>query len=86
MALTHGKWIDPNSVRYTAALSWSGSGPYTMAITSTTHKRGLNPIVTVRVTDSGTSTDCTWDVSVTDSNGNITITSTENFTGKVIIL
>ena len=71
---------------YSVAASWSGVGPYTMAITAVAHGKGLNPIVTVRETLGGVSSNVIVDdISVTDITGDVTITSLNNFVGKVII-
>jgi len=86
VAKIDSKWVDLSNLKYVSSITWSGSGPYTMTIPASTHGRGLNPIVVVRVTDTGVSSDCTWDVSVVDFNGSITITSQENFAGKIVIL
>ena len=74
--------------RYSAALSWSGSaGAYTMTITGATHLRGVDPLVRVRKLLSGSTYEVViTEVTIDDSNGDVVIGSTENFTGKVVIL
>jgi hypothetical protein len=71
---------------YVAALSWSGTGPYTMTVTGATHGKGLDPTVILRETAGGISSNVLVEsVAVTDASGDVTITSSTNFTGKVII-
>ena len=73
--------------RYTAALSWTGAGPYTMSVTGATHQRGTDPVIRVRQLVSGSLYDVvTVDIQVDDSSGDVTVTSSENFTGKLVIL
>ncbi len=74
--------------RYTAALAWAGSaGAYTMSIAGATHLRGTDPLVRVRKLISGSTYEVViTEVTIDDSNGNVIIGSTENFTGKVVIL
>jgi hypothetical protein len=73
--------------RYVVAITWAGGGPYTMSITGATHLRGTDPIVRVRKLSAGTVYDVVWvDTQIDDSTGDVTLTSTENFTGKVVIL
>ena len=73
--------------RYTTALSWSGTGPYTMAISGATHGRGPDPLVRVRTLVSGTTYEViVTDISIDDSSGDVVITSNHNPTGKVVIL
>jgi hypothetical protein len=79
--------IDFLGSRYVASLSWSGTGPYTMTITGATHLRGVDPLVVVRQTSGGVSTDVLLDsIAVNDSTGDVTLTSSESITGKVIIM
>jgi hypothetical protein len=74
--------------RYGVALNWTGAAdPYTMTITGATHLRGTEPIVQVSAIVSGTTYEVVYPVVAIDySNGDVTITSTENFTGRVVIL
>lgn len=73
--------------RYVAALSWTGAGPYTMTITGATHLRGTDPIVRVRQLVTGsTYVVVLTDTQIDDSNGDVVLTSSENITGKVVIL
>ena len=73
--------------RYVIALTWVGTGPYTMTITGATHLRGTDPIVQVRALNTGTVYRVVqMDVTIDDSNGDVVITSTSNPTGKVVIL
>jgi hypothetical protein len=73
------------AVRYTASLSWSGGGPYTMTITGATHGKGVNPMVSVRETAAGVSTVVICDISIDDATGDVTLESTSPITGKVVI-
>jgi hypothetical protein len=58
-----------------------------MSVLGATHLRGTDPIVRVRELSAGTLYDVvTVDVSIDDSNGNIVITSSSNFTGKIVIV
>ena len=77
---------DAKANRYSAALSWTGAGPYTMTITGATHGKGVNPNVIVRETSAGVSSNVLVDIAVTDATGDFTVTSISNFTGKVIVL
>jgi hypothetical protein len=87
MAKTDGKWIDANSLRYVASLSWTGeSGSYSMSVPASTHGRGLNPIVQIKISSGGSSSNCTWDFDVDDDTGDVLILSNENFSGKLVIL
>jgi hypothetical protein len=73
--------------RYVTAITWTGAGPYTFSITGVTHAKGLEPIIRVRAFSSGTTYDVVdVDVAIDETNGNVTLTSTENFVGKVVIL
>jgi hypothetical protein len=76
------------SARYTVALSWTGAGPYTMTILGATHLRGVDPIVRVREFISGTNYRVvnTDEVTLDETTGDVVITSSENFTGKITIL
>jgi hypothetical protein len=76
------------SSRYAVALSWAGVGPYTMSITGATHLRGTDPIVRVRELTGGTTYEVVNPdkIEIDGSNGDVTITSTSNFTGTVVIL
>jgi hypothetical protein len=75
------------TTKYSAALSWTGAGPYTMAITAATHGKGLNVLVQVRETVADVSYDVALDsIAVDDATGDVTLTSSENITGKVVIL
>jgi hypothetical protein len=75
-----------DNTKYVATLSWTGAGPYTMTILGATHNRGANPSVVVRETAAGVSTTVLVEVQVTDSTGDILLTSTEAITGKAIII
>ena len=72
------------ATRYTAALSWTGAGPYTMVITNATHARGLFPIVScIQTTDNSV----VWiDHTVNPASGEIVLTSSEEVVGYVIVL
>ena len=72
--------------RYQAALSWTGSGPYTMTVTGATHGRGLYPEVRARETVAGVSTNIEIQIDITDATGNFTVTSADNFTGYIVVL
>ena len=75
------------ATRYAAALSWTGAGPYTMTIAGATHGKGVNPVVTVRQTETGVSSDVLIEsIQVSDATGDVVLTSTEEITGKVIII
>ena len=75
------------SSRYTAALSWTGVGPYTMTITGATHLRGTDPVVRCRELVSGSLYNVVYtDISIDDSTGDVVLTSSNNFTGKVVIV
>jgi hypothetical protein len=76
------------SSRYSAALSWAGAGPYTMTITGATHLRGTEPIVRVRELTGGTTYEVVDadKIEIDGTTGDVTITSTSNFTGSVVIL
>jgi len=76
-----------DNTRHVDALSWTGAGPYTMTITGATHRRGVNPVVIVRQTATGVSSDVLLEsVQVSDATGDVVLTSTEEITGKVIII
>jgi len=67
--------------KYTNSITWSGSGPYTFSITAATHGKGVDPLVQVRE-----STAVVYPDIDIDGSGNVTITSTVNFSnGKVVI-
>jgi hypothetical protein len=73
---------------YTIALSWAGSaGAYSMAITAASHGKGLYPRVLVQEDLGGSSfVDVLPGSVVTDrATGNVTVNSTHNFSGVVII-
>jgi hypothetical protein len=58
-----------------------------MTISGATHLRGVDPIVCVMALASGTTYDVVLtDVTIDDSTGNVVITSSSNFTGKVVII
>ena len=60
---------------------------YTFTVPGTTHNKGLEPLVRVRAFSSGTSYEVVdVDVLIDETTGNVTLTSTENFTGKIVIL
>jgi hypothetical protein len=81
----------PTEVPYVAALSWSGSGPYEMIILAATHGKGADPIITVRELSGGDYYDKTvgylgQELSVkVNVSGDVTLTYSSNFSGKVII-
>jgi hypothetical protein len=75
------------SSRYVAALSWSGSaGAYTMDITGVTHLRGTSPRVEVVETSGADRIVAHVNVQYAAVSGDITLSSSENFTGEVIII
>jgi len=86
MAKFNGKWVNVDSLKAIYVLSWSGSGPYTMDIAQSEHKRGLHPMVQVLSSTGGIASNSTWDYDVQESTGNITIRASENFSGTVVIL
>ena len=84
--LTSSDWTNFNTTRYVTALSWIGTGPYTMTLSAATHGRGLNPLVRAQEIVAGPIANDVWvDVS-TAANGNVTLTSSISFTGQVIIV
>lgn len=81
----------PADVPYVAELSWSGSGPYSMTILASTHGKGADPMVAVRELSGGSYLDKTYgylgqemQISVNTS-GDVVITYSTNFNGKIII-
>lgn len=76
---------------YSESLSWSGSGTYTMLVSQAVHGKGENPIVVVRELVAGYYYDKIFgylDGSLqikVSATGDVTITSSDNFSGKIII-
>ena len=73
---------------YSASIVWTGTGPYTMTITGATHLRGTDPVVRVKEFISGTNYRVVNldEVTLDETTGDVVITSSENFTGKITIL
>ena len=77
--------------RYTltfVVLDWGGvSGAYTLSIPGATHLRGTSPNVIVQELTGGTKyRKVTVEEDTDESNGDITLTSTETFIGRVIVI
>jgi hypothetical protein len=81
----------PADVPYVAAISWSGSGPYSMTILATTHGKGTDPMVAVRELSGGSYLDKTHGYLgqemqiLVNTSGDVVITYSTNFNGKIII-
>lgn len=72
-------------LKYVAALSWSGAGPYTMSIPAATHGKGSDPCIVVREQDGSDLVDMvTMEVRI-NASGDITLNSAEMISGKVIV-
>jgi hypothetical protein len=70
-----------------ASGDWAGAGPYTLSISGAIHGKGVSPMVAVRQQLGGTSYQVVYpDVVVDSTNGDVVITSTENFAGNLVIL
>jgi hypothetical protein len=83
-----GSISNSTAVRYSEALTWSGAGPYTHTCAGATHLKGTEPIIQVFVNTSGSIYQLVIgpDIDVDATTGDITITSSENFVGKILIL
>ena len=78
MAILNRKYLPGKQVY---DITWSGTGPYTFEILAATHDRGTYPLVQVME-----STAVVYPDIDIDASGNVTITSTVNFSsGKVVI-
>lgn len=81
----------PTEIPYVEALDWSGSGPYEMIILAATHGKGADPVIAVRELVGSDYYDKTvgylgQELSVkVNASGDVTLTYSNNFSGKVII-